>query len=221
MPNDQGEFHNMLKHSERRSFLSSLWKTAASACLMNTSSQKAIAQGHASSLPDPDLKPSSDSLYDPSLASTSLRGEAADRLCIQRLIDGWAHYADRRLPVKQAALFTPDGVVNNYEGDPARSKPVSILRGREELVKALAVLNKFPTTFHFNGQSEIEVRGDKAVGETYCIAHQILREGGSNDLQILAIRYLDRFVRAEGRWFIAERSLIIDISDTRPSAARS
>jgi hypothetical protein len=83
------------------------------------------------------------SLYSTSLSATSLTGEAADRVAIRELIDAWAHRADRRPAERQAALFTADGTVAVYEGDPAIHKPTAILRGRAEIVSALGVLNKY------------------------------------------------------------------------------
>ena len=159
-----------------------------------------------------------DTLYSNAVSATHLTGEAADRLAIRRLVDAWAHCADRRLAEQQVALFIEDGVVNNYDGDPATHKPTT-LKGRAELLKALAVLNTFTTTFHFNGQSEVAIRGDHATGESYCIAHQIFQRDGQRKLQVLAIRYLDTFVRRGDAWFFAERNLIIDFSDTRASVA--
>jgi len=160
-----------------------------------------------------------DSLYRGSLSATSLTGEAADRFAIQDLINGWAHCADRRLPEKQAALFTADGVVSMYMGDPAKAKPVATYRGAAELIPALGQLRKFSQTTHMNGQSTVVVQGDRAMGETYCFAHQISDEGGQRKLEILAIRYYDEFVRQGDRWLFAHRKLIIDWSETRPLVA--
>jgi hypothetical protein len=158
-----------------------------------------------------------DALYDSSLAATKLTGEAADRVAIRSLVDAWAHCADRRLAEQQANLFVPDGVVNNYEMTSTGMKLLSTLRGREELVKALAVLKKFNGTFHFNGQSEVAVSGDHAVGESYCMAHQLSDAGAKTKLEVLAIRYHDKFVRKGQKWFFAERNLMIDWKDTRIS----
>jgi len=134
-----------------------------------------------------------DSLYSASLSATSLTGEAADRVAIRELIDAWAHCADRRLAERQAALFTADGTVAVYEGDPAIHKPTAILRGRAEIVSALGVLNKYKATTHFNGQSDIVIEGEHAIGESYCLAHQLGEENGQRrKLQISSIRYRDK-----------------------------
>ena len=155
-----------------------------------------------------------DSLYDNSILATSRRGEAADRLAIRRLVDAWEHCADRRLAEQQSNLFVPDGTVVVYGGEPETHKPVVMLRGRSEI---LAVLNKFTSTTHFNGQCEVAIDSDHAVGETYCLAHQLSIENGQRKLQILSIRYYDTFVRQEHRWYFKERMLITDWSDSRIS----
>jgi len=202
----------------RRAFLSTALSATGSALAFALSPSDLGAQ---STTPDEEKarKPalSLGSLYDNSTLTTSLTGEAADRLALRRLVDAWAHCADRRLAEEQSNLFTPDGAVIVYDGDPTTHKPSATLSGRANIRAALAVLNKFSATTHFNGQSDVVVNGDEAIGETYCIAHQLSTENGQRMLQILSIRYQDKFVRREHRWYFAERKLITDWSDTRSS----
>lgn len=162
-------------------------------------------------------KLSQDCLYTTSLHSTSLTGEAADRVAIRELVDAWAHCADRRLAKQQSRLFTRQGRILIYKGDPATHQPIAVHNGQSEILAALAELNRFKATTHFNGQSVIVVQGDRAVGESYCLAHQLQETGGQRTLQILSIRYQDDFVREGERWLFGERKLIIDWTDTRPS----
>jgi hypothetical protein len=68
-----------------------------------------------------------------------------------------------------------------------------------------------------NGQSEVAVQGDHAIGETYCLVHQFTGENDQRKCQTLGIRYYDQFLRQENRWYFAERKLVIDWSDTRVS----
>jgi SnoaL-like domain len=147
----------------------------------------------------------------------TLTGEAADRLAIRGLVDAWAHCADRRKPQQQAELFVPDGIVTVYQGDPAASEPVQQLRGHTELAEAFKVLGNYDATTHFNGQSTITLDGDRATGETYCLAHHLWAENGQRILMVMSIRYLDTFVRHDGQWLFAERQLITDWTDKRPS----
>jgi SnoaL-like domain len=209
---------SMESEINRRKFLASAVSAAGSTVLIGVSptasgeQQTTLRKGSAM---NPSL--SLDSLYDPSSLATSLTGEAADRLAIRRLVDAWAHCADRRLAQEQANLFTPDGTVVVYEGEPATHAAVATLKGRAEILPALAVLNKFTATTHFNGQSDVLIDGDHAMGETYCMAYQLSNANGQRKLQILSIRYHDKFVRQDHRWYFAERQLITDWSDTRPS----
>jgi hypothetical protein len=139
-----------------------------------------------------------------------------DRLAIRDLVDAWAHCADRRKPRDQAALFVPDGTVRVYQGGP---EPVQQLRGHGELAEAFTSLDDYDVTTHLNGQSTITLDGDRATGETYCLAHHLWLENGRRTLMVMSIRYLDTFARHNGRWLFAERKLVVDWTDKRPSEA--
>jgi hypothetical protein len=153
--------------------------------------------------------------------TSNLTGEAADRQAIRSLVDAWAHYADRRRPADQAALFTEDGTVTVYPGDPSSTEPVQRLQGHAELAEAFKVLDNYDVTTHFNGQSTVTLEGDRATGESYCLAHHIWNEDGQRTLLVISIRYLDKFVRQDGSWRFAERQLITDWTDQRPSSPAS
>jgi hypothetical protein len=142
-----------------------------------------------------------------------------DRRAIRDLVDAWAHHADRRHPHDQAALFTDDGVVSVYQGDPAAGEPVQRLVGHAEMAEAFKVLNNYDATTHFNGQITITLGGDRATGETYCLAHHIKSDADRTTLLVIAIRYLDTFAREGGTWKFAERTLVMDWSDERPLGA--
>jgi uncharacterized protein (TIGR02246 family) len=144
-------------------------------------------------------------------------GDADDRAAIRGLVDAWARHADRREPGRQAALFTPDGRVTVYMGEPETSEPVQVVSGRAELEAAFDALRSYEATTHFNGQHTVTVDGDRATGETYCLAYHLWTSTGQRTLMIMSIRYLDAFVRQDGRWLFAERQLITDWTDRRLS----
>lgn len=203
--------------TNRRSFLAMAMTATGSALTagLGRASAKSAAPG---ALPrSTAMSPSLGELYDTSVLATALKGEAADRLALRRLVDAWAHCADRRLAEEQSNLFIPDGVILNYQGDPNTHEPQSTIKGREAIRTALGVLNTFAVTLHMNGQSEAVIQGDHAVGETYCLVHQFRVEGQERRCQTLGIRYYDQFLREGSRWYFAERKLIIDWSDTRVS----
>ncbi|MEZ0109537.1 ketosteroid isomerase-like protein [Catenulispora sp. EB89] len=145
--------------------------------------------------------------------------EAADRLAIRELVDAYAHCADRRDAKGQMALFTEDSHVLVYM-DVKAPEPTQELHGREALAPVFDALNAYAATTHFNGQSTITLTGDTATGESYCIAHHLtVNEDGTRTLMIASIRYLDHFTKQpDGRWLFAERRLMVDWTDIRPSA---
>jgi SnoaL-like domain len=140
--------------------------------------------------------------------------EAADRLAIRELVDAYAFCADRRDAEGQKALFTEDTHFVVYmagEGSDATDD----LHGRESLTPVFDNLNTYEFTMHFNGQSTVALDGDRATGETYCLAHHVYSSDGERKLMIAALRYQDIFVKADGAWRFAERRLYVRWTETR------
>ena len=147
-------------------------------------------------------------------ANTFAAQETADRLAIRTLFDAYAHCADRRDAEGQKALFTADTRFAVYmEGE--GSEPSYVLEGREALTPVFADLNRYEVTTHFNGQSTVVLDEDRATGESYTIAHHVFTEDGVRKMMVASLRYLDVFAKVDGRWYFAERDLILDWSETR------
>src|SRR5260370_33053615 len=141
--------------------------------------------------------------------------EAADRLAIRELIEAYAHCADRRDEKGQMALFTADPhfVVYMNAKDP---KPAQELHSREALAPVFADLNQYVATMHFVGQSTIlNLKGDRATGEAYCIAHHLTVDGEERRIMVAYLRYVDTFVKIDGMWLLAARLLYGDWLDER------
>ena len=142
--------------------------------------------------------------------------EAGDRLAIRELFDAYAHCADRRDAEGQKALFTVDtrfAVFMSGEG----TRPTYVVEGRDALTPIFADLNQYDATTHFNGQSTVELNGDRASGESYTMAHHLMTTDGARRIMIASLRYLDSFVKIDGAWYFKERNLILDWSETRLS----
>ena len=140
--------------------------------------------------------------------------EAADRLAIRELVDAYAFCADTRDADGQKALFTDDThfvVYMSGEG----SDPTDDLQGRESLTPVFDTLNSYEVTMHFNGQSTVALDGDRATGETYCLAHHVYFDDGERKLMIAALRYQDTFVKTAGTWRFAARRLYVRWTQTR------
>jgi ketosteroid isomerase-like protein len=144
--------------------------------------------------------------------------EAADWLAIRELIDAYAHCADRRDAKGQMALFTGDTRFLVFM-DTTAAEPTQELHGRESLAPVFDDLNQYVATMHFNGQSTILVDGDRAAGESYCLAHHLkVGQDGQRTMMIASIRYLDELVKQDGQWLFAERRLMVNWTETRPFA---
>jgi ketosteroid isomerase-like protein len=141
--------------------------------------------------------------------------QQADRLAIRELIDAYAHCADRRDADGQKSLFTEDThFVVHMDGQ--GSEPTQMLDGREALTPVFDDLNRYQATMHFNGQSTITLDGDRATGESYCIAHHLFTDDGERNLMVAWLRYRDTFLKVDSTWLFAERNLYVDWTETRP-----
>jgi SnoaL-like domain len=113
-------------------------------------------------------------------------------------------------------LFTEDthfGVYMDGQG----SEPTQVFDGRGELAPVFDDLNRYQATMHFNGQSTIALDGDRATGESYCIANHLFTDDGERKLMVAWLRYHDTFVKQDDAWLFAERNLYVDWTETRPS----
>jgi ketosteroid isomerase-like protein len=142
--------------------------------------------------------------------------EAADRLAIRELVDAYARCADRRDATGQMALFTEDTRFLVFM-DHNSPDPTQELRGRDSLAPVFDNLNIYAVTMHFNGQSTVVLAGDRASGESYCLAHHLsIGDDGRRTMMIASIRYLDEFVKQNGHWLFAERQLMVNWTQTQP-----
>ena len=142
--------------------------------------------------------------------------ELADRPAIRELVDAYARCADRRDTDGQKSLFTEDTHFVVYM-DGEGTEPTQALTGREALTPVFDALNAYQATMHFNGQSTIALDGDRATGESYCIAHHLFTDDGERQLMVAWLRYGDVFVKVDGAWLFAERNLYVDWTETRAS----
>jgi ketosteroid isomerase-like protein len=139
----------------------------------------------------------------------------ADRVAIRELVDAYAQCADRRDAEGQKSLFTEDTHFLVFM-DGQGSEATQDLNGRDALTPVFDDLNRYQATMHFNGQSTITLEGDRATGESYCIAHHLFTDD-ERKLMVAWLRYGDTFLKIGGAWLFAERKLYVDWTETRPS----
>jgi uncharacterized protein (TIGR02246 family) len=135
-----------------------------------------------------------------------------DRDALRRLVERYATAVDHRDVESAAGCFVPDGRLT--VGDEAT------LEGRPAIVAALARLERYEVTAHVLGHSNHAVDGDRATGESWCRAHHVYEEGGVRRDWVMAIRYLDRYVRGGDGWRIQDRHLVVDWLEDRPLEVR-
>src|SRR5271154_2678510 len=106
--------------------------------------------------------------------------ELQDRIAIRELIDAYTYCADTRNIQGHMALFTEDTNFEVYM-DEKIPTPTQVVTGRKNLFPVFDDLNRYVSTMHFNGQSIINVDGDRATATTYCRAYHLKRPDGVQD----------------------------------------
>ena len=96
--------------------------------------------------------------------------EVEDRVAIKAIVDTFSNLADKKDFSTLVKLLTEDAEVDFYFGDAL----VGSWKGRAQFEQALLSFSgSFEATYHFNGQQVIEVEGDNASSQHYCLAMQI------------------------------------------------
>ena len=134
--------------------------------------------------------------------------EVADRAEIRDLACRYARAVDRRDWALAETLFTEDGVLKGARFE---------LVGRAQVVRGLRSVERYRATFHAVHNQTLEIAGDDATGETYCVANHLLERDGRSFKLDWGIRYQDRYRRgANGSWRFARRELIVDWEQELP-----
>lgn len=85
--------------------------------------------------------------------------------------------------------------------------------GVDEFIEwALEVLDSVVSTTHFVGNQIVDVDGDSAWHEAYCIAfHRLAAKSAEPAVDwVVNLRYLDKMERRAGSWKIADRLVVHD-----------
>jgi uncharacterized protein (TIGR02246 family) len=130
-----------------------------------------------------------------------------DRLALQELAARYARAVDRRDYAAFAALFTPDGILcgPGYE-----------MKAHGEIEKGIRLIEQYESTQHCVHQQLVDVTGDAATGETYCVARHVYTKDGTKRKLDMGVRYQDQYRRDSGTWLILRRELILDWTQDLP-----
>jgi hypothetical protein len=131
---------------------------------------------------------------------------------IQRTILRYIRGADRRDFELMASAYHDDAYEDHGAFKGGVKDFVEWVRKRHETIEQ---------AMHFVGNCLIEVEGDKAFAETYCIIVQHERTGLKDfatasptfKRTTMGVRYVDRFEEREGKWKITHRILVCEWID--------
>ena len=124
----------------------------------------------------------------------------------------YTHAADRHDGDAVAAMFTPDGVMSVLTGDGDRTE----LIGPAMIAGRLSALDRYRFTSHSVADHIVSVDGDRAEGRSRCTAHHFADADGSWFDRVAYLRYVDDYVRVDGRWMFEHRTVHIDVEEQRP-----
>jgi 3-phenylpropionate/cinnamic acid dioxygenase small subunit len=127
-----------------------------------------------------------------------------DREAVRDVLVRYALAVDRKQIDRVAACFTPDC---DYEGALGHGTIGHALRALE------LAFARYARTMHLLGTQAIEVDGDVARAETYCVAHHVRPDGGH---LAVGVRYQDDLVRGPTGWLIRRRIVHTDWSRDTP-----
>lgn len=139
-----------------------------------------------------------------------------DRLELRDLAYRYARAADRRDYEAFRSIFTEDGRVAGFPDPSTDHAPLYEMIGHDQICGGMQGLERYSTTFHTVHNQLVEIDGDAAHGETYCIAHHLYDQDGVQMNYTMFIRYQDRYQRTADGWRIRERLLFLDFGRHAP-----
>jgi SnoaL-like domain len=134
---------------------------------------------------------------------------------LRDLIDTYAYLGDEKKISEQMGLFTPDVIYKAYMGDFLAAN-VSGTESLEKEFNGHASLVK--TYFTMNGQHTVKIDGETATGVSFSQLKMIREVEGKDILTDYSVKYDDKYVCQNGKWFIKERTGYFLIIEARSIA---
>lgn len=128
--------------------------------------------------------------------------ELQDRMALKSLVDRYATESDQNNQDDYREIFLPDVKLKVYFG-----KNLGMdIHDVEEMIAKYKAFGKAKESFHQNGQQVVEfIDETHASGICYAMATLVTEEDGKDKLTFHAVRYYDKYIKRDGRWWIAER----------------
>ena len=136
-----------------------------------------------------------------------------DRVMLKDLVDRYATESDKNNQDYYVEIFRPDLKLKVYFGDKLGMDITSV----SDMIAQYKAFGAAKASFHQNGQQVVDfVDETHATGICYAIATLVTEEDGKDKLTFHAVRYYDKYVKVDGRWWIAERNQYFVYSTNLP-----
>lgn len=131
---------------------------------------------------------------------------------LKDLVDNYATESDKNNQDYYVNIFTSDCHVRVYFNNVLGMDIKSV----DELIEKYKAFGAAKESFHMNGQQTVEFQDDThATGTCYAMAHLVTEEDGIDKLTVHGVRYYDKYIKKDGKWWIAEREQYFVFSDVR------
>jgi hypothetical protein len=124
--------------------------------------------------------------------------ELADRMQLRDLVNRYPSIPDDRNYALVEEIFTQDAQLIG---------PGFSLSGREQIRAGMQAIEQYSATLHCVHNQRVDLDGDRAAGEVYCVANHLHEVEGVPYKLDWGVRYGDRYRREAGVWRIARREL--------------
>jgi hypothetical protein len=125
-----------------------------------------------------------------------------DRVMLKDLVDRYATESDKNNQDYYVHIFRPDLRLKVYFYGKLGMDITSV----NDMIAQYKAFGAAKESFHQNGQQVVDFQDDThATGTCYAIATLVTEEEGKDKLTLHAVRYYDKYVKIDGRWWIAER----------------
>lgn len=144
-----------------------------------------------------------------------MKQEMDDRMALKDLVDLYATESDKNNQDCYREIFTPDIKLKVYFGENLGMDISNV----EDMIAQYKAFGSAKASFHQNGQQVVDFEDENhATGTCYAIATLVTEEEGKDKLTLHAVRYHDKYVKKDGRWWITEREQHFVYSSVPPLA---
>lgn len=131
---------------------------------------------------------------------------------LRDLIDAYAYLGDEKKIAEQMTLFTSDVQYKVFMNDFLAAN----VSGTANLEKEFnGHAGQVKTYFTMNGQHTVKIDGDHATGISFTQIKMVRTSEGRDVITDYSVKYDDKYVRENGKWFIKERTGYFIIVEAR------